>query len=118
MLLVFLQANTVFSQVFRLPVLVHHFLEHEENTPISFFDFLDIHYANQVDHPDDEHNDHQNLPFKTQSIPLFYSKILYPTYFTLDLPGPKETVHDFGFAVFDHYLSVDYKNIWQPPRFN
>ena len=76
-LMLFLSANTIFGELLRLPILVHHYWEHvakDQNTAV--LDFLASHYAKQINHPDDQHRDHENLPFKT--IPSFLSFVSLP----------------------------------------
>lgn len=52
------------NQFVKSPVLVHHFNEHcALDQSLTFLDFVRNHY-NKLQHPDDEHNDHDNLPFK------------------------------------------------------
>jgi hypothetical protein len=64
--MLFLSANTIFGELLRLPVLVHHYCEHIQwDNNASLLDFLASHYAKQINHPDDQHRDHENLPFKT-----------------------------------------------------
>lgn len=61
---IFLTANTTFVQILRLPTLVHHYWEHVEWDNSSLIEFISEHYAKQINHPDDKHHDHQNLPLK------------------------------------------------------
>lgn len=37
---------------------------HQENYGDSFFDFIAEHYGNKIDDHDNEHQEHQELPFK------------------------------------------------------
>ncbi|WP_051296079.1 hypothetical protein [Eisenibacter elegans] len=84
LLVLFLSANTIFGELLRLPVLVHHYWEHvakDQNTAV--LDFLASHYAKQINHPDDQHRDHENLPFKT--IPSMLSLVFLPKV-CIDIP--------------------------------
>lgn len=61
----FLCANTSIGQLFKIPNLIEHYIEHQyeaEDTSISILDFLKIHYSKSSEK---NHDDHQNLPFKT-----------------------------------------------------
>jgi hypothetical protein len=61
---VFLCANTSLGQLVKLPNLVEHYKAHKNelsSNSISFFDYVKLHYAKNVDN----NQDHQNLPFKT-----------------------------------------------------
>ena len=61
---VFLCANTSLGQLVKLPNLVEHYKAHKNESSsnsISFFDYVKLQYAKNVDN----NQDHQNLPFKT-----------------------------------------------------
>lgn len=62
---IFLCANTSIGQLFKVPNLVEHFKEHQNeigSKTISFVDFLKLHYSkNSESNP----QEHQDLPFKT-----------------------------------------------------
>ncbi len=57
-------STTGLSQLFKLPVLVNHYLEHRErDNRISMLDFLSMHYWGQDINDNDQDRDMQ-LPFK------------------------------------------------------
>lgn len=115
-MLVFLCANTAFGQVLRLPVLVHHYLEHCDQNNLSLADFLNEHYVGSIQHPDDRHHDHEHLPFKTDghavqlvitapASAFTFSKITYVA---------SEAVRTDGDSQFQSNAYLN--SIWQPPR--
>lgn len=114
-----LVSNTTLGELFRLHTLIHHFNEHKvwDNND-SLIDFIDSHYSSQINHPDDEHNDHENLPFKSnfsQVLPLITtlnSKIQFKPN-TPQIIGDKV---DFFINQDFHYINSYLENIWQPPR--
>jgi hypothetical protein len=66
--LIFLSAGTSFNELFKIPILMHHYAEHvSQDEQLTFGDFVALHYNNDNQHKDD-HGDHQSLPFKS-SIP-------------------------------------------------
>lgn len=119
LLFIFLNAGTAFGELLRLPVLVHHYMEHRHLDHQSLVDFLNEHYANKINHPDDSHHDHKKLPFKTAchaaqlltlAAPLSslsVSKILSVT------AKPVKA----GYSQ-EHYSNAYLNSIWQPPRFS
>lgn len=118
-LFVFLTANTAFGQILRLPTLIHHFFEHLEEDNSSFFEYLIEHYADRINHPDTNHNDHKNLPFKTASsftsnITIIFSEstILIPPFFS-----ENRDVKTFAITL-NKYLEGSLCSIWQPPQFS
>jgi hypothetical protein len=62
---VFFLSTTSLSQLFKLPVLVAHYIEHQQlDRSISILDFLSMHYWGQDIDDNDQDRDMQ-LPFKT-----------------------------------------------------
>jgi len=114
----FLSAYTAVGQILRLPTLVHHFLEHVEQENASLQTFLAEHYASQINHPDDIHNDHQNLPFKAldhQQISVVALVNVPTTILFTTSPFPSVMVKKADRTQSD--FSKSYLNsIWQPPR--
>lgn len=111
-------ANTAFGQVLRLPRLIHHYLEHcKWDNNSSVVDFLTKHYSGEIAHPDDEHKDHENLPFKSADKQIASAQAFIiqqvialprPAFFPLSLKQANHLNNDYSNA----YLSC----IWQPPR--
>jgi hypothetical protein len=61
-----LNAGTEFHQLFKLPVLVQHFLHHRKEDPsVSFIHFLKIHYTDKNHPADNDEREDNNLPFKS-----------------------------------------------------
>ena len=61
---VFFLSTTSLSQLFKLPVLVAHYMEHQQiDRSISILDFLSMHYWGQDINDNDQDRDMQ-LPFK------------------------------------------------------
>lgn len=118
-LLTFLSSNTELRQLFKLPVLIHHYFEHVElDENESLANFLKVHYEREINHPDDIHGDHENLPFKTTDchtahIPV----ILQPLQLEITSISEKIAVQDTKiYSIEEHYSFAHLKNIWQPPR--
>ncbi|MES2138757.1 MAG: hypothetical protein V4511_03560 [Bacteroidota bacterium] len=116
---VFLYANTELHQLLKLPVLVHHYLEHhEEDNSASFAGFLYSHYNSEKSHSDNDHHDHHNLPFKTDCANV-HSSLAYTghhQYSFQHTPPVSVKVN----VVYNEiiYSSASLSNIWQPPKFS
>jgi hypothetical protein len=65
-ILLHLFSTTELGELLKLPVLVHHYFEHEEeHEHLSFIGFFKAHYAELHKAEGKHHNeDHQRLPFK------------------------------------------------------
>lgn len=118
-LFAFLTANTTFGELLRLPTLVHHYLEHVEWDNSTLIEFLSVHYASTINHPDDKHHDHEKLPFKTTDChtsqvvtlvpqPTFAISKIIPN--TVEIKKTTYNQHN--------YSSAHLNSIWQPPRFS
>lgn len=114
----YLFATTELSQLFKLPALIAHFVEHkQENKDLSIWQFLCIHYAHG-NVKDADYEKDMKLPFKTHdncsaqisciSTPPTLSYTIKPIY--IEIVSNKFIPQDLEFSSFR--LS----NIWQPPR--
>ena len=64
---VYLLTATEFNELFKLPLLVEHFMQHNEgNKHVDFWEFLCIHYSNN-NIKDADYDEDMKLPFKSQS---------------------------------------------------
>lgn len=115
---IFLSAHTALGQFFKFPVLIHHYLEHVElNKNESFFHFLDTHYQKEINHPDDQHGDHQRLPFKAADGHSVQIPVIVPQ---ADFGFPVASEIEFRdnkvYPTEEHHSLAHLTNIWQPPR--
>lgn len=121
-LLVFVYSNTEIGQLFKIPNLVQHYLEHQnhkEQHTLSFIDFAISHYNNLQQHDDvDDHDQHENLPFKTQtnnsdSVVLAFEE----THSIFTLKKPLEIIVNQSLPIYkERYVSNVFSSIWQPPK--
>lgn len=117
-LFVFLGSNTELHQLLRLPVLLHHFFEHQGQEPDkSFTDFMKEHYSGTQSHPDTGHHDHDNLPFKTNDCATTHPSGVFVTHLTI-LVSPPNTFHYQLSPIYngDFHAVAVVSNIWQPPK--
>lgn len=119
LLFAFLNANTAFTEVFKLPTLIHHCIEHMESDNYSLFEFLATHYTNKINHPDDKHRDHENLPFKTLNYQIIQIVTTLPhTSFNNFMVFAQKSAPKNIFYQSKNYSKNFLNSIWQPPRFN
>ena len=112
-------ANTEIGQLLKLPNLIQHFSNHQEDTSgqnISLLDFLAIHY-NDSEHQSNQGKDnHQSLPFKTinQSVNtvLAFENI---TQFSFRKPNTISVNSTVPFRP-EFYNSDVFVCIWLPPK--
>jgi hypothetical protein len=66
-LTLFVLSSATFNQFVKLPVFFHHYLEHAQlDQDWSISNFVSRHY-DKIEHSDDQHGDHERLPFKMTS---------------------------------------------------
>ena len=109
--------GTELHQFARLPHLVHHFLDHQEEDPgIGLFKFLTSHYFNGQVHDEDFGQDEQ-LPFRSHDTHLNFSSaqdlfhalpeavVVHHVVITIDRPHPVASLALGARA-----------DVWQPPK--
>jgi hypothetical protein len=68
LLILMVSIQTPVGQLFKLPLLIEHYLKHQKQEDISFISFLEVHYTS--DHMDADFPEDEQLPFKNIT---FYS---------------------------------------------
>lgn len=118
-LVAILFSNTELNQFVKLPVLIHHYLEHLLADKQSLFDFLGEHYAQSINHPDDQHHDHENLPFKKHDCIHAHGLTFFSTSDNeIALTPPVQSQCTPPPFRVEFFSTAHYSNIWQPPRFS
>lgn len=113
----YLFSTTELGQLFKIPLLVQHYLEHKASSNLTIIEFMTIHYAND-NVRDADYDKDMKLPFKTHEncaniISAFISQsflqINKPFYFHLKKAK---------YILSNHKLIYAYHaSIWQPPKF-
>ena len=110
---IFLCANTSLGQLLKIPNLIEHYIEHKnEVNSNSFVEFIKLHYSQNSENNQKEH---QNLPFKTfenTTNILFVSSILG---FQLEIIKPLISVKK-TFFYKNCFKSNLFTSIWLPPK--
>ncbi len=117
--ILYINFTTELYQLLKLPILMEHFFEHQsQNSSLTFFEFLSMHYSQEDDHDGDIEKD-SKLPFKSHSfcnssisfIPLNV-EVNY-TFTELKIFKERKSIINFyTFLVSSSHL----KAIWQPPQ--
>lgn len=100
-----------------MPVLIHHYLEHDEDDAhLSFFQFLHEHYN---EHHDDatKSNDHENLPFKSHDLGFSQTTLAYQPLIAFEFKTDKliSAKENIIYSSAFHPTSIA-SRIWQPPK--
>jgi hypothetical protein len=114
----YLLGATEAYQLMKLPYLFKHYQTHQQiDNGLSFSKFIDMHYFDNQTYDSDYQQDMQ-LPFKSSNrtvsllnfVTLFSSKQAYTAAIFFET--------NQKFRIFDEgqYVSMNYRNIFQPPR--
>ncbi|MCL9770242.1 hypothetical protein NAT47_07415 [Flavobacterium sp. HXWNR69] len=112
---IFLCANTSVGQLLKIPNLIQHYIEHQDEVksdPISFIDFISLHYSKNGD---DNTNEHHHLPFKTFEISSHVFLLVHSTIFQLELLksiNSNKNKFFYNISLKSHLIST----IWLPPK--
>jgi hypothetical protein len=107
------------NELLKIPTLVVHFIDHQqENSNLTFFEFLSIHYAHGEVY-DEDYNKDMKLPFKAHSdncscnFITFFTPIHHIVFenktFSKEYKKPQ-----FGYSFL--FISNFHSSIWQPPK--
>jgi hypothetical protein len=113
---VFFLSTTSLSQLFRLPILVAHYMEHQQlDRSISILDFLSMHYWGQDINDNDQDRDMQ-LPFKTGEQNTNAQVVVIPS-FQINIGKPPVTVRSSQPVISDADLTNPaLAALFRPPR--
>ncbi|MCB0734451.1 MAG: hypothetical protein H6608_10010 [Flavobacteriales bacterium] len=116
LLFFFTSSATELHQVIKLPVLIHHYLEHKHEHPHQdLANFLSDHYLNGSQHSD-THHEHNQLPFKSDHCSPVHIPVLLDggsTELTAPLVASGEWLHSMSESMFSAQVL---NTIWQPPK--
>jgi hypothetical protein len=115
-LLIFGCANTELGQLLKLPVLVHHYLEHHDDDAGTFANFLHKHYDEENSHPS-PNSEHEKLPFKCHDLGFSQATFIYQSPFGFEIKNyrPVQSKQRAVYSVSFH-SSYILSRIWQPPK--
>jgi hypothetical protein len=115
LLTIFLCAYTSIGQLLKVPNLIEHYKEHQNevsNNSISFVQFIKAHYSKNSEHNKDEHED---LPFKTvEHTTNVLFTFLFVNFKFIEKPVFIELKPAFFYK--DSFKSNLFTSIWLPPK--
>ena len=112
LLVLMVSIQTPIGQLFKLPLLIEHFIKHQKQDGISLLSFLADHYA--ADHNDADLPEDDQLPFKNISFhsigyaivtPVIHANVLAP------LSHEKKIIFPDSYTPQQHLESI-----FHPPR--
>lgn len=119
LLCVYVCATTEVYQLFKLPAFYQHLQEHrQQNTGITFFDYLTLHYAGNGTDTDNDAADDNRLPFKQHELPVMgnWSPAPLPAFYgLLNLFCGQQSILLGQYQL--QFRSSGYIHlVWQPPK--
>ncbi|MCK0124850.1 hypothetical protein MWU76_10600 [Gelidibacter sp. F2691] len=116
-LILFQSLNISFEDASKLSVLIEHATYHQETYGDSFVQFISEHYGASLVQHENEHSEHENLPFKHDG----HNSCQAHTNFTLlhfDVLKPYETFTEIPFNFFykESTSLFEKPSVFQPPQ--
>lgn len=103
------------NQLSNLSTFVHHFNEHQElDQDLTISDFIYNHYVS-VNHPDDQHSDHEKLPFKSTNFHVVNFVLLDVHMVMPELKHTFPNKRKKILARSDSFNLLVVRAIWHPP---
>jgi hypothetical protein len=112
-LLLYINSNTEFHEMLRLPILFEHYSQHKlQVSDISFWDFLVMHYKSDVSHDSDDNQ----LPFKDPGHSFTAATLALPIHKMVLKETTLLTKSDYCFAYSETFIASHLSDIFQPPK--
>jgi hypothetical protein len=118
LLSIYLVSVTELHELFKLPQLVEHFMEHKsEDSKTSLLNFLVMHYANTDDGDGDKSKD-MKLPFKSNHDCANFANTGFISFNTFSLAIKSTPIKSkiYKTNATDFISSAYLSSIWQPPK--
>ncbi len=113
LLIFYLVSFTEFSEVLLLPLLIEHYTEHKSKVDeFSFWEFLVMHYENDVAHDDQD----MSLPFKDCHHSSFAQIVLEPGQKIILTENAEKTTVSYTSFYLQHEPQLLSGDIFQPPK--
>lgn len=112
LLILMVSIQTPVGQLFKLPLLIEHFIKHQKRNGVSLINFLDDHYSS--DHNDADLPEDEQLPFKSITIhAIGYAIVpgIIKGNVIVPLPVDKKVIFPETYAPQQHLA-----RIFHPPR--
>lgn len=103
------------QQLFKIPVLISHFFEHQQrNESITFMDYLSMHYwGSDID--DNDHDRDMQLPFKKGDLGHSFQTFFIEHRIELVVENfPSE--RSYGVIKSQNHTSSHFGSLFKPPR--
>ena len=112
-LVLYINSNTEFHEMMRLPILLEHFSEHKQKVnDITFWDFLVMHYKSNVSHDADDNQ----LPFKDPGHSFTAPTLAVPTHKMILKEIVFSTKPNHTSTYSETFIASHLSDIFQPPK--
>ena len=116
-LILFQIFHIVFYYVVNIYDLLEHASYHQETYGDTFFEFLVEHYTENTINHDEDHEEHDNLPFKHDSQNCHHTISIFTLNFNnFEIKPNQEIEHKAQFFYKDLYAFLNKPSVFQPPK--
>ena len=112
LLVLLVSIQTPIGQLFKLPLLIEHFIKHQKQDGVSLFSFLEDHYV--LVHNDADRQEDERLPFKNISFYSISYEVVpfFKHHLTQYIAEKRHEFVDVGHTHTSDFPSA----VWQPPK--
>ena len=111
--------NISFEDVSKLNVLLEHARYHQESYGDSFFEFISDHYLEEDNHSNNQHKEHEDLPFKhkNQTLNTLNFTITFNTFLNVEKSTTLKSSQT-NFYYKESSSVFEKQSVFQPPKFS
>jgi hypothetical protein len=116
-LILFQSFHIGFDDIVKIDDLLEHASYHQETYGDTFFEFLAEHYTENAINHDEDHEEHDNLPFKHDGKTCQHTTSIFTLHFNHFEIKPNQGIeHKAHFFYQDLYAFLNKPSVFQPPR--
>lgn len=116
-LILFQSFNLGYEDIAKIDDLLEHATYHQETYGDTFFEFLAEHYTEEFSNHEDDHEEHDDLPFKHDSQNCHHTISSFTlTFNNFELKPNQDIKHKAHFFYKDLYAFLNKSSVFQPPK--
>lgn len=116
-LILFQSFQIGFDDMAKIDDLLEHASYHQDTYGDTFFEFLAEHYTENFSNHEDDHQEHDNLPFKHDSQNCHHTISIFTLSFNnFEIKPNQEIEYKAHFFYKDLYVFINKPSVFQPPK--
>lgn len=99
----------------KISTFVDHISCHYDNGD-TFTDFIDIHYGTKLGNHENEHKEHNELPFKHQHLESHFQFAFVLNFHQYPIKSLDDIIESNNYIYIESHSKLVIKNVFQPPK--